>query len=841
MSTRLAVPYSDVPGDTRPGKPAFQWSTPFADFSDVHAAVVVPANRPTSSGDAATNIVKAQVRKVLSGPADPTDAAHPFRSTTRENLPTDRARGSSDLSTLAEQAPLVKPMPMQALLPTGIQLVGEPEWVKDHSFAPSASLTCREEVPWLRIDEESPERVPSWALSYVEDAEKDQQFREWLSHPISQADARAIDDLLNPAPQDFKWVAQRLLDANFLQHIDRFIVIEREVYHTPKAHYSAWLATMRHFTANDTPLDRLMAEAVFHMYHTSFQMHQLKVRPVFELLRNLLRTNPASLNIPHILYPTAVTQRSALKQPHLEISQYYLQSLCESQATTSECLDETWKVMKIARSHGLEQVQELAIPFLQRTVRNKDFEAADALLEVFSNDRGPRGMQNLNVQYAMINAHAGNWEEVETALEELHAQRLWRADSVTLGRVFTKILSLYSTDHDAASCCRFAAHFIKHAGVVPSSTMSEIIIHASIRDGRHDLIGEWQHAYTEEYSHTQDAAKSLQGSWKLTKSLDDLQASSQAIANVLKALAGGSRRDPYSPGMRQLLVELVRVDMARLIAMVSPGVLTAVGVHEDIASLPLESLVKLSFDIRTVNIPPEHRTNEVEVVREELALRTSSIVDIANILRGDTMALFSSFNGQRDSMPQAQPFNVAKTLSDYTQKETWPEFLNKVTLSGILEIKTAVVQHCYERHSQGLPVDQAMLKYFIDRVGPQHPMDVLEIVEAVLQGENNTLDPELVKAWLYLVATNGASENAKTVLRVVERNSDNVPWTLHFRLLCDLVAQLGDHNNEEIWTNEVFPRKPHDIVLKKLHGRIHSIWQRKSIKSDFKFPDWKGW
>ncbi|OQV05190.1 hypothetical protein CLAIMM_09970 [Cladophialophora immunda] len=690
----------------------------------------------------------------------------------------------------------------------------------------------------------------AYLIAYLDDECIDQALRDLLNDiPQLPWDPVGAESLLPSSPEDFVNHARNVLNPKTLFSLHRFIRPENRKM---RRHYQyrRWLAVMRHYTTRPSPLNWTTAEAVYYENRSLFSPKDLNIRPVFDLLQYLLVTDSTSSRVQTILFPDLLQDSADLAEV-FQLSTKYLNFFCEDQHTIPECLQETRKVIDIARRRGLSPSQDLIVPVLKALVRSRDLEDADIVLNQLGSMFESVDSLDILSEYTILNACEGNWAAVESSLDKIHGVNKSRIRPVEFARLFQKLLIQHTAQNPALQSFGFIVHAIKYAGLIPTGLISRTLICACVRDRRYDLIAEWARLVKEAFPRVSLGFDLLQGGWTLADTLMEVGASCEEVSKVCLTIAHGCRKNPFGPTFREFTVDIVKSDMVqRLCAPSAPNPAGSVS-RDEICAMSLEQLLTLAFDLRNSPATPRAHDAHIEGLKSDIATQMSAIVDLAKTFRGDTKLLFLGNKGQTEivSKRRGDGDSSQKLRGMGVFKRAFPELFDPDRFNGPGRLTAALVGHYDRREKKGLPVDHAVLGHFITNVGPQHPSETLELIESIyasgyVQGQNGTpFDADVFKKWLYLVSTSGSVTSAAVVLRAVIDSNRHLDWTTHFRVLCEFVAQVESYPNGSFWDERQYPKKPEGGELRSLYEEIKKIWvaASKQRKETFKFPEWKGW
>ncbi|KIW97310.1 uncharacterized protein Z519_02702 [Cladophialophora bantiana CBS 173.52] len=690
----------------------------------------------------------------------------------------------------------------------------------------------------------------SYLIAYLDDERVDQALRDFLTEiPRLPWDPVAVERLLPAAPKDFVAHAKNVLDLKTLFSLHRFIRPENRKM---RRHYQyrRWLAVMRHYTNKHSTLNWAIAEAVFYEHRSLFNPKNLNIRPVFDLVQYLLTTDSASSRVQSILFSNS-GQGSADPAEALQPSIQYLNSFCEDQHTIPECLEETRKIIDIARRGGLAPCKDLIVPILKAVVRSKDLEDAETVLDQLGAMFGDSDSLDILGEYAFLNACEGKWGVVESTLDKIHSVNKSRSRPVEFAHLFQKLLLQHTAQNPSVRSFGFTVHAIKYAGLIPTGLISRTLICACVRDRRYDLVVEWVRLIKEAFPRVSLGFELLQGGWILADTLMEIRASCEEVAKICLTIAHGCRKNPFGPSFREFTVDLIKSDMTQRLSSTSAQILIGSASRGDVRAMNLEQLLTLAFDLRNSLTTSSSNNVQTEGLKSDIATQMSAIANLAKAFRGDTKLLFLGNKDQTEIVSKARRDGDSgqKLRGMGISKRTFPELFDQDRPVGIRKLTAALVRHYDRRERHGLPVDHSLLRQVIMHIGPQHPSEILDLVEAIyasgyVQGPNGTpFDTDIFKKWLYLVSTNGSVKSAAAVLGAVVDSASHLQWTAHFRHLCEFVTQAESHPNGSFWDEKQYPKKPEDEGLRSLYEEIKRIWVGvwKQRKETFRFPEWKGW
>ncbi|EXJ62656.1 hypothetical protein A1O7_03094 [Cladophialophora yegresii CBS 114405] len=689
----------------------------------------------------------------------------------------------------------------------------------------------------------SPGPIETHLFGYLDsDETMDQHLREWLKEMPRVRAQTNVEAELAATPKEFSNHAKNILAPGTLSSLHRFIRDGK----TASKHLSRrkWLAVMRHFTSQPSTLNWTIMEAIFYTYQASCRNpRDLNVRPVFLLIQHLLATVPSSERMGQVLFPISA-KNTVDAAAIFDLPVKYLQFYCEGQHSTLDCVRELGHILDVTKRSGLVPSKDLVTPVLRALVRARDVEMAETMLEGLTAEFGPTDSLALFEQYTFLNACEGNWAIVESMLDKFHTLNRSRSQPIEYGRFFERLLLQHIAKNPAARSFHFTVHAMKYAGLVPTNHVSRTLICAFIRDCRYDLAAEWLRLLKEAFPRVSSGFDLLQGAWLLTNTLTEIDASCEEIAKICQTIAHGHRKDPFGPAFREFAVDLVKADLSQRLCAVSAHFPSAEISDEEIRSMTMDQLLKCAYDLRAMPTPTGSSAAVVESLKNDLAVQISSIVDLAKVFRGEMKILFFGIKNQRDALLRDR-----RRVSQAAQSTTFPEIHRHGRPPGIGDLTTALAQHYHRRDKDGLPVDHSVLHHFVTRFGSEYSSEVLGLVEDIhasgyVQGPRGAhFDAELFKKWLYLVSTHGSADSAATALLAVSGRADQIPWTAHFRCLCEFVTQLGRVDNETLWDDMAFPKKPEGGPLRTRYEEIKRRWldQGSWRKERFRFPEWKGW
>ena len=339
------------------------------------------------------------------------------------------------------------------------------------------------------------------------------------------------------------------------------------------------------------------------------------------------------------------------------------------------------------------------------------------------------------------------------------------------------------------------------------------------------------------------------GGWLLASSLSESGVSCEELAKVCKALAHGSRRDPFSLGFRDFVVEIVRSDLSQRLCAALARASVDLNSGVDVNSTTLERLLVCVYEFRAAPIPTDANSTVINGLKNDLAVQISAVLEIASIFRGDGKLLLSGVKLREDTLLKSRRTIVIDPIrkSRNHLKWTFHSLYEQERSPGIGKLTKALIQRYHQRRKQDLPVDHTALNAFIISSGSEYPSEVLELVGSIsaswyAQGTKGaSFDNDFFKSWLYLVSTHGTQSSAEAALTAVVDSADQVQWTCHFRSLCEFVARLGHGDDDVLRDGRGFSNVPPAGVLGDLLTKIKSIWEERGRKETFKFPEWKGW
>ena len=641
------------------------------------------------------------------------------------------------------------------------------------------------------------------------------------------------------APDSFLLYAQEHLDVDLFLFVRRDAGLEKKPGYRPTGR---WRRAMRFLAANPSPRNWTIAEALVYDFlsRPSFKATDLHFRAFYRLIEHLLATDPSSERAQHLLFHDTDLNPFTL-------STRYLQFFCETHHDPFYCLQELGCIVDIGTRCELRPPPSLFIPVLRAVVRAEDFEMAANVLERLDFELGTADSLAVLEQYAFLNACAGHWRVVEDVLDRFHTMNRSRETPVDHGRLFQRLLAQHVAKHSAAQSFDFTIQSMKHSGVIPTSSISITLVGACIRDRRYDLVAEWLLMLREAFPRVSPGFRLLQGSWLLADTLLTHGLSCEEISRVCHGIAHGHRKDPFGPAFRHFTVDMVKADLSRRLCIASSH-LSGGKSSQDICSMTLQEILEYTYEIRAKPMPTDSNGAIFEGLKNDLAVQTSAIVDLAKTFRGDWKMLLNGYGIPHDALSKRSRdvADDAALTSGCLLRRKFPQFYRDGTSPSISELQTALAREYDDRQRQGLPLDHALLKELITSVGPEYPLEVLDFVEEVYQSsvvlcDVAHFDTELVKKWLYLVSTDGTASSAVTVLSAVVSLADRLEWTFHFRTLCDLVAQLGSSNSTTLSTHRKYTEPPTNPFLRSLYLKIRRISDQRGQKESFCFPAWKGW
>jgi hypothetical protein len=270
---------------------------------------------------------------------------------------------------------------------------------------------------------------------------------------------------------------------------------------------------------------------------------------------------------------------------------------------------------------------------------------------------------------------------------------------------------------------------------------------------------------------------------------------------------------------------------------------------KDLRSMQLDGLLSHVYELYAAPTRENSDPLTVNTLKRDLADQLSAIARLATTFRGDVKSVFFDVKLQPELRPTRQQIDVHDS-EPLHRGPADPKSVARKWKSGSVSIgswKKALAEHYQQRRQQSLPVDHSLLKQVITRFGPEHPSEVLEVVEVIYayDPEMAHFDTTLLQKWLLLVATEGSATSAVPALHAVLDLADQIEWTSSFHFLCRLVAMLGvkGMDNASLFDrpNPLETLPPSTSELDVLYRKLMGLRERYIQVDPYRFPSWEAW
>ena len=309
----------------------------------------------------------------------------------------------------------------------------------------------------------------------------------------------------------------------------------------------------------DTPSRLVDAEVLFYAFYTYFR-HFNNYSPCHRLAAHLLKHESTHSRAAYVLFPIRGRRANGSKPPRQLLYRRalnYLSWFGEQSADLDMQIDETWKVLALAKEREVPLHDILIVPTLRALVRSDQRSKAQKLL---NDTMSKTDIQITFLSYGVLmRGHAanGDWPSVQRNFEQLHVNGLSRTRPVGFSMLFQDVLEEYLQQKPLNQAYDYIIDATGKFGLIPTSSISSVIITASLRQDRYDLIQDWVEFVRQLFPMVDIGTQTALHAYRVAQVWKERRSSCTAIYDGCRAMAFAAIRDPFTNALRGIALEAV--------------------------------------------------------------------------------------------------------------------------------------------------------------------------------------------------------------------------------------------------------------------------------------------
>ncbi|RMZ91019.1 hypothetical protein DV736_g1736, partial [Chaetothyriales sp. CBS 134916] len=521
---------------------------------------------------------------------------------------------------------------------------------------------------------------------------------------------------------------------------------------------------MEELVSAGTPTDRQLAELLFHTFFKPFQgpspFRRISI-PAIRLAASLLGDGHCE-RAATLLFPYDDQDLVVLKDSSRETKARMLYGSAHDFLTwyggSTDDLDKldqaTRQTLEAATSRGIKlanlPVGYLLAPVIRSLCARGHEERAHNLLKDVQFQYGIAFSDTLDARAKLIIGYANSNSLVplKLMLDECHANAVSRQQPAWYSRLFQQVFQRHLRCNSLAESYDLLVHAMAYWGLMPTQTVSSILLSECLRYERYDLIREYVQAVRELYSFIDLGTGTSLLAWRFGRVWKDMQASCEQILKGCQALAYCATDDPFGKHLRDVVEEASRLNITtRLSALL----------HASGRSANVHQLLKLSFpDIiewaQILVLGPSTQTAAFLEAREQLLTQLGALNNLNQLLGGldpteqpehsprRNSTLTKRPSSRRDGDDGGYSLRIFQTPNILPDRDTLWRYL---------------AMHYAHRKRKGLPANHDLLRHVCQELTRlQRSAEAAELFAAVHESpygsdaKGTPFDENVLQAWL---------------------------------------------------------------------------------------------
>ncbi|KIV91635.1 hypothetical protein PV10_06151 [Exophiala mesophila] len=600
-----------------------------------------------------------------------------------------------------------------------------------------------------------------------------------------------------------------------------------------------WMSVLEHFVNRGTDLDFDLAEGWFFEYRGYFPFAMACTPPVLQIVERRLSSDDKLQGGAKFLYPRHFAHSLWGKSRELHthaLAIAYLEYFAQKTPDYTAQGLELDKIILLADISHVPLNDELLAPMLNSLVDDKRTEQAHRLLHAVEKRYGFEISQQSLELLAMSYATEEAWSRASEVIHEMHVRNYSRTVPTRFQAFFARILE-YRGRHDSAEhCIIYAMDHVRASGLVVCSDVSRVIVCIALRDGRHELIAEWERFVEHLFLRVDVSYSQYHIVTDIVRVWEELGISCAEIASACRAMAIGAREDPFGPFMRSSVWKLLRKDlMFRL-----EPLLKSSTTKYDLNAIPTASLIQLAEKIC-------HRAesgDEAAPLRQ-IKVQLEAIADLKQTFKGENSHdPFDSETFRRKS-PDYHEYRRFKPR--ISSPDDWVPTPSERVPTTTISIDKALAEH-YAKTGRKSEETHSLLKSIVRKLTLScRTTQAIRLLERVynskhVQGQYGTpYDEELFSEWLSLAYMYGSEGSGITALWAIIDSYRHLNFSQHLFMLMDQAHR--SETRRKVGMGSAHIAGAGGPELRHLRGRLNVLQSAKSRADDgpVGFEDWQSW
>ncbi|RVX69814.1 hypothetical protein B0A52_06459 [Exophiala mesophila] len=599
-----------------------------------------------------------------------------------------------------------------------------------------------------------------------------------------------------------------------------------------------WMSVLEHFVNRGTDLDFDLAEGWFFEYRGAFPFAMGCTPPVLQIVERRLSSDDKLLGGAKFLYPRHFADSLWGKSRELHTNALaiaYLDYFAQKTPDFTVQGLELDKVILLADVSHVPVNDELLAPMLNSLIDDQRTEQAHRLVQAVETryciETSQKTLEVLAMSYATEEA----WPRASEIIHEMHVKGYSRTVPTRFQAFFARILE-YRGRHDTAEhCIVYAMDHVRASGLVACSDVSRVIVCIALRDGRHELIAEWERFVEHLFLRVDIGYSQHHIVTDIVRVWEELGISCAEIASACRAMAIGARDDPFGPFMRSSVWKLVRKDlMFRL-----EPLLKSSTTKFDLNAIPTASLIQLAEKIC------HHAESGKELAPlREIKVQLEAITDLKQTFKGgNSHDPFDSESFRRKSPDYHEYRRVKPRISSH---DDWVPTRSTRVPTTTVSIDKALAEHYAKtgRKSEGA---HSLLKSIVRKLTLScRTTQAIRLLERVynskyVQGQYGTpFDEELFSEWLSLAYKYGSEGSGITALWAIIDSHRHLNFSQHLFMLMDQAHR--SETRKKLGMGSAHIAGAGGPELRHLRGRLNVLQSAKSADNGpVGFEGWQTW
>ncbi|RMZ83569.1 hypothetical protein DV738_g1128, partial [Chaetothyriales sp. CBS 135597] len=581
---------------------------------------------------------------------------------------------------------------------------------------------------------------------------------------VSRLPAFHLFDLPPPSTglETFSRLSHALSDVDY----DRYIQLSTNIASRQSRleRDMALASNMEELISAGTAADLNLAELLFHTFFKSLQASSTSRRiptPAIRLAASLLGDGHSE-RAAELLFPYGSEDLVSLKDASRETKARMLYGSAHDflawygsrEAQDVDKLDQaTRQTLKAATARGINlanlPVGYLLAPVMRSLCARGHEERAHKLLKDIEHEYGIAFSDTLDARAKLIIGYANfnRLVPLKKMLDECHAKGVSRHHPAWYSRLFQQVFQRHLRCNPLTESYEFLVHAMAYWGLMPTQSVSSVLLSECLRHERYDLIREYVQAVRELYSFIDLGTGTSLLAWRFGRVWKEMQASCEQIFKGCQALAYCATDDPFGSFLRDVVEEASRLNISTRLS----ALLQASGQCTNVQKVLQLSFPEIIEWARALVSGP-HTQSTMSEAREELLVQLGALNKLNRLLGGHHTAEQPEHHPHRNA-------SLMKRPSARGERDDGGYGLRIFQTPNILPDRDSLwkylAMHYAHRQRKGLPANHDLLRHVCQELSRlQRSSEAAELLAAVHESpyasdaKGTPFNEDVLQAWL---------------------------------------------------------------------------------------------